>query len=273
MPDRRVALVTGASRGIGRATALQFAATGYDVAITALEEDDLNRTAAEIGQHGAKVLAVAGDLSDLGFAESMVQQVAATLGAPHALVNNAAWREIKSMREISLDSWEKTLRVCITAPAFLSRWVAETMEPLGRGAIVNISSIMAATGYGLAPAYVAAKGALDALTYELAALYGPAGIRVLSVRPGAVDTLMSQEVAIAGEQSSERTIREWSEEMISLRRWASAEEIARTIVWLAGEEASYLTGTTITVDGGWSRQLYPHHLKHSLRPGQFPHRK
>jgi NAD(P)-dependent dehydrogenase (short-subunit alcohol dehydrogenase family) len=271
MPEKRVALVTGASAGIGRATALEFAANGYDIGVTALEDQALNGVADQLRAKGARVLARPGDLADLRFAQSFVQGAATELGAPHVLVNNAAWRELVTMREISADSWERTLRVCVTAPAFMARWVAEQMEPLHRGAIINVSSIMSGHANGLAPAYVASKGAIDSLTYDLAALYGPSGIRVLSVRPGAVDTAMSADIA-PKESKESADLRQWSEQMISLRRWAQPQEIARAIVWLAGDEASYITGTSIVLDGGWSRQLYPYGLKNTLRPTQFPDR-
>jgi 3-oxoacyl-[acyl-carrier protein] reductase len=269
MPNNRIALVTGASRGIGEATALEFAANGYDLAITSIDADDLKRVAERMRCGGVKIFALAGDLADLAFAQSFVQRAADELGEPHVLVNNAAWREMVTMREISVESWDKTLRVCLTAPAFLARWAAQRMEPLKRGVIINISSIMSGHASGLAPAYVAAKGAIDSLTYDLAALYGPSGIRVLSVQPGAVDTAMSADIA-PKESKASTDVRQWSEQMISLGRWATVVEIARVIVWLAGDGASYLTGTTIAVDGGWSRQFYPYGLKHALKPDQFP---
>ena len=98
------------------------------------------------------------------------------------------------MREITLESWEKkTLRVCLTAPAFMARWAAEHMEPRRSGVIINISSIMSWQAAGIAPAYIACKGAIDSLTYELASLYGPSGIRVVAINPGAIDTEMSRD--------------------------------------------------------------------------------
>jgi len=270
MPGKPVALVTGAARGIGQATAAEFAARGYDVGITDIDAAALAAAADSLRQHGASVFAVAGDLADLAFAESFIVQAAEALGVPDVLVNNAAWRELVTMREISPQSWDRTIRICLTAPAFLARWAAARMEPRRRGTIINVSSIMSAHASGLAPAYVAAKGGMDSLTYDLAALFGPSGIRVLAVNPGAVDTQLSAEMAKQPQSSADAGVREWSEQMISLRRWAGAEEIARCIAWLAGDEASYLTGTTIVVDGGWSRQFYPYGLKHAMRPREFP---
>jgi 3-oxoacyl-[acyl-carrier protein] reductase len=268
MSERRVALVTGASRGIGEATALAFASAGYDVAIAATNESALQAVASKIRQAGAKAAVFAGDLADLKFTQRFAAESAQMLGEPNVLVNNAAWRELVSMREISLESWEKTLRICLTAPAFLARWVAQRMEPLRRGVIINVSSIMSSNAFGLAPAYIAAKGAMDALTYDLAALYGPSSIRVLAINPGAIDTSLSSEMAQKDDEGAD--VRKFSEQMISLGRWGSSEEIARTIVWLSSDDASYINGTTIVADGGWSHQLYPLSIKNKMRPGQFP---
>src|SRR5437660_486173 len=106
---------------------------------------------------------------------------------------------------------------------------------------------------------------------DLAALYGPAGVRVVSIQPGAVDTTMSNDYSAKTDQGGfEKRVRDWSEDMIALRRWARPEEIARAIVAISGDDASYLTGTIVTVDGGWSHQLWPFGLKHEQHPDQFP---
>jgi len=270
MNERPVAIITGAAGGIGGETAVCFAERGYDCVLLALPTDDLQPVIKRIEQTGSQFLSCLGDLSDLDYAQSAVEQCMSTWGRIDVLVNNAAWREITTMRKIELASWEKTLRVCLTAPAFLSRWCAEHMEPRGRGVIINVSSIQSQMAAGISPAYVAAKGALDSLTYELATLYGPAGIRALSVNPGAIDTAMGKDTDPAQQQSTAAKIRQVSEDMIPLRRWALPQEIARTIVMLASDDASYLTGTSITVDGGWTQQCSPYSVKHLLFPHEFP---
>jgi len=262
--DRPLALITGAARGIGRATALEFTRRGYNLALLDVLSDELQATAADAEAAGGAVFARTCDLFDLDEVEAAARAVGEWSGRIDVLVNNAAWREIKSMREISIESWEKTLRVCLTAPAFLSRWVAQAMEPRGRGVIVQVSSIMSTRGGGLSPAYVAAKGGLDALTYELATLYGPAGIRVLSVRPGAIDTDLSNDYHDPQDTSSQDELRQWSHDAIPLGRWAKPEEVAKVICLLAHDDASYLTGTTITVDGGWSHAHFPRSLREKI---------
>jgi 3-oxoacyl-[acyl-carrier protein] reductase len=265
MADRPVVLVTGAAGGIGSATALEFARRGYDLAITDLQP--LDSVKAEAEKLGARAFAISGDLSDLGFVERFVNDAAREMGKLDVVVNNAAWRDLATMREITPESWDKTIRVCLTAPAFLARFAAKHMEPRKRGVIINVSSIMANVAWGLGPAYVAAKGGIDALTRDLAALYGPFGIRVLSINPGAIDTTLT--VTKADDPITGR-VRNWSHQMIPLARWGQPEEIARMIAVLASDDASYLTGASVVVDGGWSNQMYLYEIKHLIRPDQFP---
>jgi 3-oxoacyl-[acyl-carrier protein] reductase len=257
-----VVLITGASRGIGAAAAELFAQSGYRTALVATSAEGLTQIGAKIAQVGGESLSLPGDLADFGFAQDVLNRTIDRFGRIDVLVNNAATRDIMSMRRITLDSWERTLRVCLTTPAFLARWAAEDMERRSKGVIVNISSIMSQQAAGISPAYLAAKGGLDALTYELASLYGPAGIRVVNVQPGAIDTEMSRTL---GQAAGPDEIRAFGEDMIMLRRYGQPEEIARVILFLASDAASYLTGTTIVVDGGWVRQ----HLPLSLKQREF----
>lgn len=267
--NRPVAVITGASRGIGAATALEFARRGFDVSITARGQEGLAETAALVEAAGGRSLNLAGDIADLAFAESVIQQTVETFGRLDVLVNNAAWRELVTLRTVSVESWERTLRICLTAPAFMSRWAAAQMEQQGGGVIVNVSSIQSRLVSGFATAYVAAKGGLDALTFDLAALYGPVGIRAVAVNPGAIDTDLSNDYEDAEGASITAASRAYVEDMVPLRRRGSAEEIARAIVWLASDDASYVNGTTITVDGGWSTQISPYSLKRRMFPGEF----
>lgn len=266
---RPVALITGAAGGIGRATAFELGRRGYALSLVDCNEAGVAALVAELSVAGTDALALAGDLADLEFAARAVRDTACHFGRLDLLVNNAAWRELKSMRSITPESWDKTLRICLTAPAFLARWAAEIMERQGGGAIVNISSIRAFQPDGVAAAYVAAKGGLDSLTYDLASLYGRAGIRVLAISPGAIDTELSRDYSDDSGQSLTSDLRRSSEEMIPLGRWGRPEEIARMVALLAGDEASYLTGTTIVVDGGWTRNGTPHSLKRRMNPDEF----
>jgi len=135
--------------------------------------------------------------------------------------------------------------------------------------VVNVSSMNSHFTAGFAPAYTAAKGGLDSLTYDLAALYGHCGIRVVAVNPGAVDTDLSHDFPDPSQSDTNRQLRHISEDLTPLGRWAQPEEIARTIAMLASDDASYITGTTLNVDGGWSRNNLPRSLKQKIHPDAF----
>lgn len=270
MNERQVVFITGASRGIGAATALEFARRKYDLVLLADAASELESVAAEVRSIGVSALVQHGSLLDLEFAHTAVEAAICRYGRLDVLVNNAAWGETVTMRRISLESWEKTLRVCLTAPAFLARWATESMEAQGSGVIINISSIMSTQADGLSPAYTASKGGLDALTYELASLYGPRGVRVVAINPGAIDTKLGNSFIDMQGENATASVQEFSEDMIMLRRWGKPEEIAKIIAFAASQEASYLTGTTIHVDGGWIHQHFPLSLRQRLLPGEFP---
>lgn len=267
---KRVVLITGAAAGIGRATAHEFARRGAVLTLVDQNRTGLETLADELAGSEASVLLQVGDLADLEFAERIVDATLTHWGRCDVLVNNAAWRELVSLRRVSIESWERTLRVSLTVPAMLSRWVAEPMRRQGGGVIVNVSSIQSSRTNGLASAYVAAKGGLDALTYDMACLFGRANIRVVAVNPGAVDTLLSNDYTDEEGQSVTDELRDSSEDHIPLGRWARPEEIARVIAFVASDDAAYLTGTTITVDGGWTHSLTPHRLKRRMMPEDFP---
>src|SRR5690606_17808127 len=127
--------LTGAATGIGAAAALLFAERGYNLALLDCAGEELAAVAAEARERGAQVLEFVGDVSDLAFGEAAVIKTHQEWNRIDLLVNNAAWRELVTMRTISLESWEKTLAVCLTAPAFLARWCARYMEEAGQGVI------------------------------------------------------------------------------------------------------------------------------------------
>lgn len=264
-----VALITGASRGIGATTAIAFAEAGHDVALVARNADLLAAIAERVEATGRRALVIPGDLADFQFTKSVVPRTLECFGQVDVLINNAAWREITSMRAISLESWEKTLRICLTAPAFLARWAAESMESRKSGVIINVSSCMSRQAGGFAPAYIACKGALDSLTYELASLYGPQGIRVVALNPGAIDTELSRDYVDEEGQGAQEEMHRYMDEMIMLGRQGQPAEMARLMVALAGEAGSYITGTTIVADGGLTREHLPLGMKQKLFPQEF----
>ena len=142
MSDTRIAVVTGASRGIGEATAVELARRGNDVALVARDQTALARISIAIESLGRQALAITGDLHDLEFAENVIKQTVDRFAQNDVLVNNAAWRELVTMRHILLESWELTLRICLTTSAFMARWAAPSMEQRHRGVIINVASMM-----------------------------------------------------------------------------------------------------------------------------------
>jgi 3-oxoacyl-[acyl-carrier protein] reductase len=269
MGERRVAVVTGASRGIGAATARALADDGHDLVLMApeSEREDLDQLSAALGERGARCRVAPCDLEEIENSMTALERAARAFERLDVLVNNAATRELCTMRSASLEGWERTVRVGLTAPAFLARTAAPWMEARGRGVIVNVSSVQSTLPSGTAPAYIASKGGLESLTYELAALYGPAGVRVLAVRPGAVDSGMSRD--LASDDDVQAAARRDTEDTIPLRRWARPEEIGATIALLSRDACAYLTGTAVTVDGGLAHQLGRYSLKARLHPGEF----
>jgi len=262
-----VAIVTGSSRGIGLAIAMRLLADGYAVCVVSNEKDELEAAFDQVT--GKQLLIISGDLTDLGFAESLVDQCLTAYGRIDVLVNNAAWRTIETLRTMAIKDWEKTIRICLTVPAFLAKWVSPHMEKAGSGVIVNIASIMANLASGTGPAYVASKGGLLSLTYELAALLGPSGIRVVAVSPGNVMTEFSSNfVDEKGENISEKLIQDF-EARTPLLRSGIPKEVADAVAWICSSEAAYITGTNLIIDGGYTQNLGNYQLKKIQFPNQF----
>jgi len=261
-----VVILTGAARGIGRATADAFARSGYRLVLADRDGVELERAVVSLTNDGAAVESHVGDLADLEFARSIVDATAGEFGQIDVLVNNAAVHDSSTMQTVDPAAWDAILRVNLTSPAFLARWSAEVMCKHERGAIINIASIEGFQPKSLCPAYIAAKAGLRGLTWNLAALYGPQGLRVVCVSPGAIDTELSRDyVTPTGENVSE-LLRTDTEDRIPLRRWGQPQEIAQAVLWLASDQATYVTGTELVIDGGWTRHLGRYSITDQLLP-------
>ena len=233
----RTALVTGASRGIGEHCARALARDGARVALAARTTDDLDRIAAEL-PHDPVVLQ--SDLSAEGAGADLATAAVEALGGVDILVNNAGRGEL---REPGGD--QAVLQLNYLAPLETTRALARQMGERGHGSVIHMSSIAGAVGVSELPTYGATKAALDSLTRSQAATYGRFGIRVNAVAPGLIIT----EMWAAGREIP--GLADGLERHIALGRWGVPEEIADVVAFLASDEARYVTGQTITVDGGY----------------------
>ncbi|GAB4388457.1 SDR family oxidoreductase [Albidovulum sp.] len=245
----RAVLVTGASDGIGRATARLLAAAGWDVAVHYnRNRAGAEETAAAVAAAGRRAVPIQADLSDPANAARLMAAHDAAFGRIDALVNNAGIVDRASrVEEISPERLARMFAVNLTSPFLLAGHAARRMSTRhgGKGGvIVNVSSVAARLGgAGQYVDYASAKAALDTLTRGLAEEVAAEGVRVVSVRPGVVRT------AIHG-KGGEPDRAERLAGVIPMRRAAEPEEIARAILWLCSEDASYITGTTIDIGGG-----------------------
>ena len=246
---REVLLVTGASRGIGAATAVLAAERGYDVAIGYRQDSAAaENVAGQVRDRGARAVTIPGDVANEADVESMFATVDAELGTIAVLVNNAGTLE-RQMRvdEMTAERIERTLRVNVLSVFLCCRAAVRRMSTRYAGAggrIVNVSS--AASRIGSAGEYVdyaASKGALDTLTLGLATEVAGESIRVNAVRPGLIYTRIH---ALGGEPGRVDRL----ETTVPMRRGGEADEVARTILWLASDESSYCTGALLDVSGG-----------------------
>jgi NAD(P)-dependent dehydrogenase (short-subunit alcohol dehydrogenase family) len=246
----RTALVTGASRNIGRAIALALAAEGADLVLnTRVNREELEAVAAECRKAGVRVVPVLADIADAAAVEAMVARGLAELGAIDVLVCNAAIRPHTSLTETTLEEWHRVLAVDLHSAFYLTRAVVPAMKARGRGSIIAIGGQSALTGRPNTAAVTAAKTGLLGLVRALAAELGPSGIRVNMVVPGTMDT--------------ERRYAEWYPEFreappaspeqlkqIPLGRLGRPEEIADACVFLASDASAYVTGDALRVMGG-----------------------
>ncbi|WP_339711077.1 SDR family oxidoreductase [Cyclobacterium amurskyense] len=265
----RVVIVTGASRGIGKAITEAFIANGDFVAMVSENKDELQAAAASLSKP-ENVLVLDGDLAIDDFVDEIVEVTYSKWGKIDVLINNAAWRTIETLNTITRENWEKTLKICLTSPVFLSKLAAKKMAS-GRegGVIVHLSSVMAERAGGSSPAYIAAKGALLSLTYEMAALYGPSGIRVVAVCPGNVTTAMSSNFKDTEGIDVSQSLVDEMEDMTPLQRSASPEEIANGVFWLASDNASFVNGTSLVIDGGFAHNFNSYKNKKLQFPNEF----
>ncbi|MEQ8787211.1 MAG: SDR family NAD(P)-dependent oxidoreductase [Pirellulaceae bacterium] len=249
----RIALVTGAGRGIGRATALELARHGARVAITARTQSQLTSVATEIESAGSQALAIAADLADRAAPRRIVDQVVATWGPIEVLVNNAgigSSADLRPLVDFNDEFWDLTMEVNVRAPYLLTKLVLPAMIEAGWGRVINIASINARVAAMHGSAYAASKHALAGLTKATALEMAPHGITANAVCPGLTATEMNDRRIAHEAQRLETTIEQIERSASPMGRRMRPEEIASLAGYLASDGASGITGQLINVCGG-----------------------
>ena len=239
----RVAIVTGAARGIGLAAARKFLDEGWKTVLLDIDGGTLARTAVALADTPG-VMTIEADVSDAAQVQAAVDRVALALGRIDALVNNAGIAVFKPILDTTADEWRRVLDVNLTGPFLCTQACAPVMVANGGGSVVNIASISGMRASTLRVAYGTSKAGLMHLTKQQAAELGNIGIRVNAISPGPVDTAMAKEVHTPD-------IRAGYHDAIPLNRYGLETEIAEAIWFLCSDRAGYINGQVLAVDGGF----------------------
>ena len=242
--ERRVALVTGASRGIGRGVARRLASDGADVAVTARDPSTLDTELAEIRATGRRGLGVALDVTSLASIRGAVAAVTEGLGPIDILVNNAGMQRLRPALDVTEDDWDVVLDTNVRGAFFVAQAVGRGMVARGTGRIVNVASMAAFKTNPERAAYNASKAGLIAVTKSLALEWGASGVRVNAIAPTFIETELS------GLWLGRPGVRERTEEAIPIHRLPTVEEVAAAIAYLVSPGADAINGVVLPVDGG-----------------------
>lgn len=247
MPGDKVVLVTGGSKGIGRAIALALAEDGADVALAARSPERLEKTAREIEERGRRALAVPTDVTDPEQCRALVERVTGELGGLDVLVNNAGAAPFLSTFESArLEGWEKYFRITFTGAVYCTHAAADALIGREGASVINVASVAAFIASPGLTYYAAAKAALVSFTKTLALEWAPHGVRVNAIAPGFVETDMN--VTARQDPSYHESIRS----LIPLGRWGTADDVAGVARFLASDAAAWMTGSIVVIDGGQS---------------------
>ena len=242
----KTAVVTGAASGNGRAIALRFAEEGADVVVADVAESAARDTASQIEDLGRRVLVTGTDVSRRADVEDMVRQAVDTFGHVDVLVNNAGIETLIAFLDLPEDEWDRVLNVNLKGPYLCGQAVARHMVDRAiHGSIINIASISSEVAFAGQAHYASSKGGLRMLTKAMAGELARHGIRVNAIGPGVIDTPMS------ARSLSMPEVRDWMMANIPLKRVGQPRDVANVALFLASDEASYMTGAIVFVDGGW----------------------
>ncbi|MDR8410605.1 SDR family NAD(P)-dependent oxidoreductase [Nonomuraea sp. 3-1Str] len=238
------ALVTGASKGIGRAIALAYAEAGADVALVSRSADSLSEVAKEVEARGRRALVIPADLTDREAAADAVRQAVEGLGHVDIVVNNAGGSNFMvEFKDLRLSGWDKLMRLNLDSAMVVCHTIAPHLLERGSGSVINVASV-AALGAPFLAGYAAAKAGLVALTRTLAVEWAQSGVRVNALCPGWTATELNRNLW-EDEAASRATVGG-----VPMRRWGTPEEMAHPAVFLAGDASAYVTGQVLFVDGG-----------------------
>ena len=240
----KVALVTGASRGIGKAIAKELAQNGASVIINYSKDDEgANSTLKEIRELGGYAKVIKKDISIKDQCEELIKEIIETFGKIDILINNAAKSEVGLFMDVDDKSFEKLINTNLLAPMYLSKYALNYMISKGCGNIINISSIWGEAGASCEVVYSTTKGGLNLFTKSLSKEVAPFGIRVNSIAPGVIHPEMNH---FLSEEEKNQLIDE-----IPMNRFGDVKEIAKAVVFLCKDDCKYLTGQIIRIDGGF----------------------
>lgn len=246
--DGKIAVITGASRGLGKAMALALGEAGASLAMVSRDAAALEQAVAEVRARGAEAEGFPADVSQEDQVSALRERVIARFGKVHILINNAGINIRKPVTEFTLEEWRRVLDTNLTGAFLMVRAFLPHMRGHGYGRIINVTSTLSHVGLPLRTAYASSKAGLLGFTRALALELAPEGITVVGISPGPFATEINRPLLEDPAVSREFIAR------VPLGRWGRLEEVGKLAVYLCSEEAAYITGSDILIDGGWCAQ-------------------